>query len=495
MPAGTKTLAAISLFLALFATASARTIHVPSDAPTIQAAIDMSSPGDTVFVHRGYQYDTWVYGVPVVFYSADYVLPSGQEAVEVYEVVSQTSGTIPADEYAWTSSPGYLGILFFSLNYDNEVLDISFRVFDGIYSERITIHTSITLAGEYAPTTTIFGSHEQPIVKITADDVVVDGFTFREAGGFGDVYGVDSGSCSGIVISNCRFQSIGGWLDTAAIHLLSCHGSRITNNSMVELNGWGDVSGIHLEACSGTEIFNNTVLDLGSWQMGAAIRLDGCSATNIRNNIASEIMWGSGYGVHCSGISSPQIDFNCFHGCGYGYCSPGPNDISSDPLFIDPFEGDCRLQQDPCQPGVINPCVDSGDPALAVIRGTTRSDGVQDSGIVDRGYHYPLVMTLGVTPDPLLAGKNALFTVTNGAPRTATWLALSLTGTSICYVPRLHVSLHLLNPLPAAGPTDTDGLGRVTWIRTIPPAAAGTEIWLQTVQQREFSNVAAVSIQ
>jgi hypothetical protein len=37
----------------------------------------------------------------------------------------------------------------------------------------------------------------------------------------------------------------------------------------------------------------------------------------------------------------------------------------------------------------ISPRVDAGDPAGAMIDGTTRTDGVQDAGVVDMGHHYP----------------------------------------------------------------------------------------------------------
>jgi hypothetical protein len=37
-----------------------------------------------------------------------------------------------------------------------------------------------------------------------------------------------------------------------------------------------------------------------------------------------------------------------------------------------------------------SPCVDAGDPSSPMIIGTTRTDHVQDSGVIDMGYHYPL---------------------------------------------------------------------------------------------------------
>jgi len=57
---------------------------------------------------------------------------------------------------------------------------------------------------------------------------------------------------------------------------------------------------------------------------------------------------------------------------------------------VDALNGNYRLQQDPCQSGVTNPCVDTGDPNASMIAGTTRTDWVQDAGRVDMGSHYAI---------------------------------------------------------------------------------------------------------
>ena len=66
----------------------------------------------------------------------------------------------------------------------------------------------------------------------------------------------------------------------------------------------------------------------------------------------------------------------------------GPGMIDADPLFHDADHGDYRLRQDPPQAGIVNPCVDAGDPHSALVAGTTRTDWVLDEGVVDMGFHY-----------------------------------------------------------------------------------------------------------
>ena len=74
--------------------------------------------------------------------------------------------------------------------------------------------------------------------------------------------------------------------------------------------------------------------------------------------------------------------------CSESYIA-GTGNICTDPLFVSPvFENYCLCQTSAGQTQQ-SPCVDAGNPASPVVIGTTRTDGLQDSGVVDMGYHYP----------------------------------------------------------------------------------------------------------
>jgi len=66
----------------------------------------------------------------------------------------------------------------------------------------------------------------------------------------------------------------------------------------------------------------------------------------------------------------------------------GPGVIDEDPLFVTGPLGDHYLSQTAAGQGADSPCVDTGDPASDPVHGTTRTDSVQDSGIVDMGFHH-----------------------------------------------------------------------------------------------------------
>lgn len=272
------------------------------------------------------------------------------------------------------------------------------------------------------------------------------------------------------------------------------NGSRavIENNLIVwnSSNVWG--GGIYLSYCSPT-ITNNTIYDnTASPGDGGGIRCWHSSPA-----ISNTILWQNSGGEIAVSVGDPVVSYCDIEG---GWTGTGTGNIDVYPDFFDPMFDDFHLRQDPCQPGVDNPCVDGGDPASLMIEGTTRTDRIQDSGIVDMGYHYSGAeeqpdFHLGVFPDPLVAGQAGTFVVTWGDPLTTTYLLYSLAGTGNIYIPQLDVTVGLANPRRAAGPSQTDDTGAYVWTLPIPQGAAGVDVWFQAVQFGQATDVVAASIQ
>lgn len=91
----------------------------------------------------------------------------------------------------------------------------------------------------------------------------------------------------------------------------------------------------------------------------------------------------------------PVISFSNIDQGGYGSSEDGTADgsgnIRLDPLFVSGPAGDYYLSQTAAGQTVESPCVDSGSDlsnSLDMSGGTTRTDTVADSGVVDMGYHY-----------------------------------------------------------------------------------------------------------
>ncbi len=137
----------------------------------------------------------------------------------------------------------------------------------------------------------------------------------------------------------------------------------------------------------------------------------------------------------------------------------------------------------------------NGDAALVDVDSDLDLDLVT-AGMTNALYYNVLdPFALIVSPDPLLVGQNTAFTVTNGLPNSSTWLVYSLAGPGSTWIPFLNVYLDIASPKKAFGPTQTNGSGSVGWNATIPSGAAGLDVWLQSVQYGQTTNVVETSVQ
>ncbi|MCX6641391.1 MAG: right-handed parallel beta-helix repeat-containing protein [bacterium] len=173
----------------------------------------------------------------------------------------------------------------------------------------------------------------------------------------------------------------------------------ITENSCRD---WG--GGIEfLEGSSGTTVKNCLIARNVAGIEGGGIALFGGSAPLIENcTIINNLTHvGSGGGILGStaivsnsiiwGNRPGQIWYNAnvtFSDVQDGY--PGVGNIDLNPLFIAGPEGRCYLSQIAAGQTQQSPCVDAGNPASLILRGTTRTDGIQDDGVIDMGYHFPI---------------------------------------------------------------------------------------------------------
>ncbi len=108
----------------------------------------------------------------------------------------------------------------------------------------------------------------------------------------------------------------------------------------------------------------------------------GVASANPATTLSDCILWGN---IPNQIFGSARVIYSDIQ---HGW--PGLGNINADPLFVSGPEGDYYLSQIAAGQTQQSPCVDAGDPQSVMILGTTRTDGVQDSGIVDMGFHYPL---------------------------------------------------------------------------------------------------------
>lgn len=107
------------------------------------------------------------------------------------------------------------------------------------------------------------------------------------------------------------------------------------------------------------------------------------------------ILWGNKATEEGSELYGEESEAFVGYSCVRGWDGGGEGNISDDPLFISGPLGDYYLSCREAGQAADSPCIDAGS-GTAESRGleklTTRTDQVTDAGIVDMGYHYPLLL-------------------------------------------------------------------------------------------------------
>ena len=99
-----------------------------------------------------------------------------------------------------------------------------------------------------------------------------------------------------------------------------------------------------------------------------------------------------------------------------------------------------------------------------------------------------------LAPLTLTAGSTNNLSVTGAAPNGRVFFAYSTTGTALAETPALSTTLSIENPL-LAGSRMADGAGNANLTQFIPPAFAGTTVWVQAAENGHATNWQRVVIQ
>jgi hypothetical protein len=219
-------------------------------------------------------------------------------------------------------------------------------------------------------------------------NVTFDSFTLRG----GRVAGFLATSSPGTSLLDCIVTGNRG----DGVQVDGADAGLIFNNLITDSGG----AGVRVLGTSSIDIINNTIFN--SAQTGLTVD-HASTAVVVENNIFTD-NHPSGEGIVVDApAASYQGDFN-LNTDGYRGTEPGPDDVSADPQFLFPANGDPGAGAD-FHLTQSSPAVDAGDAntaadlASTLEQLTTQSDGTVDNPPPDLGYHYPAPV-LSPTPPP-----------------------------------------------------------------------------------------------
>jgi hypothetical protein len=405
----------ITLLSASFTSLKGDTLHVPGQYPAIQMAVAAASPGDTVLVAPGTYVENILFmGKAVTVKSAEgprfTVIDGGHPQDPDYgSGVAFCHGEGPdsvIDGFTVTNGTGTLwnncGLAGGGIFCDNDTAPV--------IRNNIIINNSTVNAGGGGGgggIASLWNSRSLIENNIVAHNYVLDS---EGAGGIGCGVGSQMTLRNNLVYANVVEDSPnpkdgpgGRDDDQSAFSLMPCSGQGADGGARFSGLGGGVVCGDGTT----TLLVNQTIYGNYAKAGGGGLISGQYSDTTIINTIiwnndapvGHEILLGSEplkpstLTISYSDVQGGQAEVDIMP---YGVLNWNAGMLDEDPLFTSPAFELFNLRQPPCQPGAFSPCVDSGDPA-STGDGSTRTDGVADSGIRDMGYHYPLFTMPGGT--------------------------------------------------------------------------------------------------
>ncbi|MEA2096433.1 MAG: PKD domain-containing protein [Candidatus Cloacimonadota bacterium] len=361
----TRSTLIIFILLYSFAFLSATIINIPADYSQIQQGIDVSAEGDTILVQPGTYYENINYNGHNIVVASMFLTTQDSSYIEQTIIDGSQNGRVVTFE-------------------DNE--------------NSTTVLTGFTIRNGYASGST-YPDNRGGGISIdssspTLNNLIVTNNQAVNAGGISFWNNANAMLYRITVVNNFSYNNSGG------IHF--SNSNPILTNVIIKNNfASSNSGGIGFSSCSPT-LINTLIADNTAMEKGGAIYLSS-GACPVLENVTICNNNSSWSAIHCDTNSCPNL-FNCILWnnspseilLDYGgtisinYSDikngwEGLGNISSNPLFVNPYIGNYHLQE-------ASPCIDAGDPASPLD---------PDGTIADMGAYYFHQLNADFSGNPL----------------------------------------------------------------------------------------------
>ncbi|UCC78990.1 MAG: T9SS type A sorting domain-containing protein [Candidatus Zixiibacteriota bacterium] len=309
----------IILVLLAYAVCWPTIINIPADYPTIQQGIDASADGDTVLVQPGTYYEN------INFNGHNIVLGSLFLTTGDTSYISQTV----------IDAQGHLIVVTFNSSENETTAIIGFLVIGGF-----------SYSGPGAGIACLNASN--PVIK----NNIIGNNTTGFGGVGGGIYCESSNpKVIGNIIAYNSGDIYGGGIYLSSSNALIQNNLIFRNITTLKAGGIGMANGNPV-------LYNNIITE--------NIALDGTGIWfyNTNASIRNSIIWNDSSYSDGSEIEiygdAPSIEFCNIQDTLW----PGAGNISINPLFRDPDNGDFHLMSIACGDSADSPCIDAGDPNI-----------------------------------------------------------------------------------------------------------------------------------